>query len=197
VLSFEFAERAKVLPNAVSTFLWASLVFLASLNGAVAQEACIDNRYVNDPDPNTAAIFVSEAATTYEYSNCPASADRLGQTVRLRAGQSLYFWFRVQGTPAYLATLQSRYPFILKFFRNNGNVLIDVADISMDILDRAAMAAEAVGSGGQWDWRLAARKWRFDIPGSYRIGLYQQNNPIPCIGLGFSSQCNFDIEVVP
>jgi hypothetical protein len=168
---------------------------VARLPSAVgAEQVCLDNMYVPSSSPGT--VFVSDSAISYTYSNCPTSRSKLGRTVRLSAGQSLYFWFRVQGDQAYLATSQSRYPFILNVYRDNSSNFIDQGPINMGALDRSAMTAEAQQTGGPFDWRLGAKKWKFDIPGTYKVFLTQQDQQIACASSSLFSQCNLIVEVV-
>lgn len=187
---------SSAITNGLSIFLLTVLAFVAAPRLAIGQNACVDDFYVTDPNPGAASIFVSEHATTYSYSNCPMATARLGGPVKLRAGQSLYFWFRLQGNLAYLATDQSRHPFILKFLRDNGSVLVDRGSIDMGRLNRPAMSAEAASSEGPFDWRLGARKWQFDIPGNYKIVLTQHEKEVPCVG-SFVGRCDLAVEVVP
>ena len=123
---------------------------------------------------------------------------KLNRTVRLAVGQTLYFWFRVQGDQAFLATEQSRYPFVLAFYHDNGSDLIEDQDpISMGRLDRSVMAAEAQATGGPFDWRLGAAKKKFEIPGKYKISLTQGGVELGCTGSSPFSTCSLIVEVVP
>jgi hypothetical protein len=166
-----------------------------AMQPAFAQQACAGDAHLPASSVPAGTIAVTDSAMMYSYSNCPTS--RLVKPIRLKAGQSLFFWFRVQGDQTYLSTTQSRYPFILNFYQNNGSAFVSQGLISMGGLDRAAMAAEAQGAGGVFDWRLGAEKWKLEIPGTYRIVLSQQGNEIGCGGSSMLSQCNPVIEVVP
>lgn len=177
----------------------AAQFLIVGLSCARAQQGdiCTDNAYA--PNEYPGAIFVSETAITYSYSNCPRGDIRLGQKIRLRVGQSLYFWFRVQGDRKYLSAAQSYQPFRLNFSRDNGNgALVDQGYLGMGYLDRSAMISETQTSGGQFDWRLGAEKWKFSIPGLYQITLSQGAVPVSCANSNlFSPACSLQIEVVP
>jgi hypothetical protein len=161
---------------------------------ASAQQLCADNTYVPNADPST--IFISESAISYAYSNCPGPGLRLSAPIRLKVGQSLFFWFRLQGDQAYLASPESRYPFMLNFFRYNGSDFVDEGSLGMARLDRAAMLAEAQGSGGAFDWRTGAEKWKFDIPGTYKVFVTQAGHDIPCYTSTVFSPCRLTVEVI-
>ena len=188
-----FARRIGILACALLALLMPGM----TMQPAFAQETCVGNSYVPASSIPGGTIAVTDSAMMYSYSTCPTSKPRLGKSIRLRAGQSVFFWFRVQGDQAYLSTNQSRYPFVLNFYLNNGSVFVSQGLISMGGLDRAAMAAEAQGAGGVFDWRLGAEKWKFDIPGTYKLVLSQQGNDIGCVGSSMFSPCNPVIEVVP
>lgn len=172
-----------------------AIMVLVMPYSARAQETCLDNSYVVSARPGK--ISVTDRALTYSYSNCPTSQIRLPQRVQLRAGQSLFFWFRVQGDRNYLASPQSRYPFILSFFRDNGSVAVDEGVISMKTLDRQAVLNETALTGGVFDWRLGAQKWQFDIPGNYQIHLAQQGAELDCLNGSALGGCTIFVEVVP
>jgi hypothetical protein len=111
-ISMLFASLARVarlsrrILSGFTSLIAAAQFLLLGLSCAYAQQgdACVDNSYVLNQYPGS--IFVSDTAVTYSYSNCPRGESRLGQKIRLRVGQSLYFWFRVQGDRAYLSTAQ-------------------------------------------------------------------------------------------
>lgn len=182
------------LPTPIGLVLIAFTAITISSPSA-AQETCLDNSYVSNVPPGK--IAVTDQALMYAYSNCPTSQLRLNQRIRLRAGQPLFLWFRVQGDRDYLATDQSRYPFVLSFYRENGSVAVDAGVISMKTLDRAAVIGETTQTGGVFDWRLGAKKWQFDIPGDYQIHLSQQGTDLDCLGSNVFRDCTVFVEVVP
>ena len=190
-----FTKRIGIVAIAVLAVLLAMPGM--TMQPAFAQETCVENSYVPASGIPGGTITVTDSALMYSYSNCPTSKLRLGKSIRLHAGQSLFFWFRVQGDQSYLSTNQSRYPFVLNFYQSNGSVFVSQGLISMGGLDRSAAAAEAQGNAGIFDWRLGAEKWKFDIPGTYKVVLSQQGIDIGCVGSSMFSQCNPVIEVVP
>jgi hypothetical protein len=204
-ISMLFASLARVarlsrrILSGFTSLIAAAQFLLLGLSCAYAQQgdACVDNSYVLNQYPGS--IFVSDTAVTYSYSNCPRGESRLGQKIKLRVGQSLYFWFRVQGDRAYLSTAQSYQPFRLNFSRDNGSgALVDQGYLDMGYLDRSTMIFETQTSGGQFDWRLGAEKWKFSIPGLYQIMLSQGQITIDCPRSNLlSSSCSWQIEVVP
>lgn len=169
--------------------------FFTHTDVAVGQQLCADNTYVPNAYPGT--VFISETAISYSYSNCPRVDLRLSMPIHLKIGQSLFFWFRVQGDDAFLATRQSRAPFKLNFFRYNGSDFVDEGSLWMAGLDIAAMNRETQSSGGVFDWRTGAEKWRFDIPGTYRVFVTQAGQEVPCVASNMFSPCKLLIEVIP
>lgn len=176
--------------------LFALIPHIAFQNpSASAQEICQDNFHIQSPFPAGAA-FISEAAMTYQYSNCPSIRSRLKSPIRLRVGQSLFFWFRVQGDESYLSLRQSALPFLMTVCQQGDTRCFADGTYNLKTLDRAAAFAESKGAGGPFDWRLGAERWRFAIPGSYRVSLQQQGQELPCANRSFlSSDCGFSIEV--
>jgi hypothetical protein len=180
----------------------AFLAILLSMPGvamqpAFGQETCLGDSYVPASSFPGGTIAVTDSAIMYSFSNCPTAKLRLGRPIRLHAGQTLFFWFRLQGDQAYLSTAQSRSPFVLNSYKDNGSVFVSDGLIVIGELDRSAMAAEAEGAGGVFDWRIGAKKWKFDVPGTYKILLSQQGSDIGCAGSLMSSQCYPVVEVVP
>jgi len=175
---------------ALLCFFW----LLGFVHCAAAQQLCPDSTYV--PNAYPGMVFVSETAIGYSYSNCPSPDLRLSAPIHLKVGQSLFFWFRVQGDLTYLNSRQSRYPFVLNFFRYNGSDFFNEGSLGMKGLDRSAMIAEAQVSGGPFDWRTGAEKWKFDIPGTYKIFVTQAGTEVPCFSASIFSPCKLTVEVI-
>lgn len=200
-----FAHPARVATSSrrgfmerTATATGAFLAILLAIPGetirpALAQQTCVADSYVPASSVRGGTIAVTDSAMMYSFSNCPASNQRLGRSIRLSAGQWLFFWFRVQGDPSYLSTSQSRDPFILNIYKYNGSVFVEYDLFNMGRLDRSAMAEEARGAGGVFDWRLGGKKMNFDIPGKYKIVLSQQESDITCAATVV--QCDLIVEV--
>lgn len=185
--NFRFRYRRAM---ALLSILWlVGLVHCAS-----AQQLCSDNTYL--PNAYPGMVFISETAIGYSYSNCPSPDLRLSAPIHLKVGQSLFFWFRLQGDLTYLNSRQSRYPFVLNFFRYNGSDFVDEGSLGMKGLDRSAMIAETQVSGGPFDWRTGAEKWKFDIPGTYKIFVTQAGTDVPCSSASIFSPCKLTVEVI-
>jgi hypothetical protein len=172
------------------------LIAAAAMRPALAQQTCTGDSYL-PASSFSGGIVIAEQAVTYAQLDCPVANQRLGKPIRLRPGQKLFFWFRVQGDEGYLATAQSWQPFFLKLYRYNGSDYVGQDAVSMDRLVHAAAVTEARGNAGIFDWRLGAWKTRFDVPGTYRIVVTQDGADLGCAGSSTAAACDAVIEVVP
>ncbi|MBL4645297.1 MAG: hypothetical protein COA52_04480 [Hyphomicrobiales bacterium] len=122
-------------------------------------------------------MYISDFAVSLGQSSCPT--DRLDTNNPIIAlGARVQFWFRLQGSSAYLQTGVSRQPFDVRFFKKAGNTRVFFDVIEVAAINPQRVASEIAANKGRFDWRIYVRKRVFFTPGTYVLMVSQGNKNI-------------------
>ena len=176
----------KFVSCVVLAIVW--LVSSASLSHAVE---CKNDDVRTDRD---IGIYVSEFAVSLGESSCPT--DRLNtDTPIIASGARVQFWFRVQGSLAYLRSGLARRPFDIRFFKKENNTRIFFDAIGVAPINPGRVVNEARQNNGRFDWRIFVRKRVFITPGTYVVTVSQGNSEICFISSSGGSDCEQEFKV--
>ncbi|WP_460077567.1 hypothetical protein [Roseibium sp. ROS1] len=188
--------------------LWWPLLGLAAIfsfllilpNAAqAAQRASFQCQPKNKVVGRSGKLVVGDFAISRTLSSndrrCPGWLLRLDQPIKTRPGQVLYFWFRMNGGPDYLDTVNNTETFRAYFstIRSDGQIRPEKV-INLGSITKWKAEKEAEAFGGHFDWRLRGKRWGLTVPGKYRLRV-KQGNHIICFNRSLSRRCSIDFEI--
>ena len=160
----------------IATLLVSAFLF-GHINDGSFAAACSPNDIVATSGTD---LYISDLVITQgDVSSCPSEVLPTVDPFLLDVGKTIQFWYRLQGSGNYARSKDAAAPFKFRFFRKSGNDFVFWDTITLKAPSRRKAFVESQNNSNRFDWRVWVRKERFQRPGDYSLGLYQ-NDELVC-----------------